>query len=211
MYSDSKRKERLTATQRFLLTASMCVPGGSYRCVIDIWGIHASPKKSKKARERFVWDWGECSSKNAKMMVQRCLDYGHNKNFRAYCNGKKYLPNLKPRYCKRQYAILEKLKQRYPAQGMLAWDLLRALSVVGGAYMGGAMEYAQAAELALMICKRLQENFSSWDDMMGSYLLGYQFWRGKRAIDRFCYYRLLRRWVCKASWDTPLKESEVVL
>lgn len=33
-------------------------------------------------------------------------------------------------------------------QGMLAWDLVRVLSIVGGAYMGGIMEYKEAVKIA---------------------------------------------------------------
>ena len=68
-------------------------------------------------------------------------------------------------------------------QGMLAWDLVRVLSIVGGAYMGGIMEYKEAVKIAFEACKRLQENFTSWDDMVANYTLGYQFWRDKRQKD----------------------------
>ena len=33
-------------------------------------------------------------------------------------------------------------------QDMLAWDLVRVLSIVGGAYMGGIMEYKEAVKIA---------------------------------------------------------------
>ena len=46
------------------------------------------------------------------------------------------------------------------------------------------MEYGEAVRIAFETCKLLQENFSSWDDMVGSYTLGYQLWRGKRKTDR---------------------------
>ncbi len=49
---------------------------------------------------------------------------------------------------------------------------------------GGVMEYGEAVRIAFETCKLLQENFSSWDDMVGSYTLGYQLWRGKRKTDR---------------------------
>lgn len=100
---------------------------------------------------------------------------------------------------------------KYPNQGMLGWDLVRVLSIVGAAYMGGIMEYGEAAGIALDTCRLLQENFSSWDDMVGSYTLGYQQWRGRKKKDRLKYYKKLKRysWIYKISWDTVLREDEL--
>ena len=76
--------------------------------------------------------------------------------------------------------------------------------------MGGVMEYEEAVKIALKACRLLQENFSSWDDMVGSYNLGYQFWRGKKKTDRLRYYKKLKRtWIYKISWNTVLKEDEL--
>ena len=115
------------------------------------------------------------------------------------------------KYTDFQLGLLEEMKQKYPEQGMLGWDLVRALSVVGGAYMGGIMEYEEAAKIAFQACRLLQENFSLWDDMVGSYTLGYQFWRGKKKRDRLKYYKKLKRrsWIYKISWNTTLKEDEL--
>lgn len=74
------------------------------------------------------------------------------------------------------------------------------------------MEYGEAVRIAFETCKLLQENFSSWDDMVGSYTLGYQLWRGKRKKDRLKYYKRLKKssWIYRsAPWDTVLKEEEL--
>ena len=95
-------------------------------------------------------------------------------------------------------------------QDMLAWDLVRVLSIVGGAYMGGIMEYKEAVEIAFEACKRLQENFTSWDDMVANYTLGYQFWRDKRQKDRWKYYKKLKKtWIFKIAWNTELIERDI--
>ena len=77
--------------------------------------------------------------------------------------------------------------------------------------MGGIMEYKEAVKIAFDTCKLMQENFTSWDDMVGSYTLGYQFWRGKKKKDRLKYYKRLKRmsWIYKIAWNTPLKEEEL--
>ena len=76
--------------------------------------------------------------------------------------------------------------------------------------MGGIMEYEEAAKIALETCRMLQDHFSSWDDMVGSYTLGYQFWRGKKMTDRLKYYKRLKKtWIYQIAWDTDLREEEL--
>ena len=76
--------------------------------------------------------------------------------------------------------------------------------------MGGIMEYEEAAKIALEACRTLQNNFSCWDDMVGSYTLGYQYWRGKKKKDRLKYYqRMKKTWIYLISWNTPLREEEL--
>ena len=56
----------------------------------------------------------------------------------------------------------------------------------------------------------LQENFTSWDDMVANYTLGYQFWCDKRQKDRWEYYKKLKKtWIFKIAWNTELIESDI--
>ncbi len=107
--------------------------------------------------------------------------------------------------------LVEQLMNREDSkQGMLGWNLVRVLSIVGSAYMGGIMEYEEAAGIALKTCRILQSNFSSWDNMVESYTVGYQKWRGKKKKDRLRYYqRLKKTWVYEIDWNTELKEEEL--
>lgn len=203
-------KKTLTPTQKFILAASSPTLGNNYKCVIDIWDTHTSESKVEQVKELFEWGWGDFTYENAKEMAEDCIERGYNSKYKEYCNSDPNSPEIALKYNAMQRQLLEEMKQKYPKQGMLAWDLVRALSVVGGAYMGGIMEYGEAAKIAFQVCKILQENFSSWDDMVGNYTLGYQFWRGEKKKDRLKYYKKLKRtWIYKISWNTVLKEEEL--
>lgn len=205
-----KQASELTPTQRFILAASSPTIGNNYKCVIDIWDTHLSGEKRDRVKTLFEWGWGEFTYENAKNMADECLGHGYNEKFKEYCSAGPS-SELTSRYTDIQLMMLEEMKQKYPKQGMLAWDLVRVLSIVGGAYMGGIMEYEEAVKIAFTASRLLQENFSSWDDMVGSYTLGYQFWRGKKKKDRLKYYKRLKRrsWIYKISWDTTLREEEL--
>ena len=209
----------LTKTQHFILAASSPTTGNKYKCVIDIWNTRQSEAEKQRAVTLYEWGWGELTCENAKKWAEDCMTSGHNRKYKEYCNAISSPESASQAsailrttwgFTDFQMKLLKKMKQKYPKQGMLGWDLVRALSVVGGAYMGGCMEYREASEIALKACRLLQENFSSWDDMVGSYTLGYQFWRGKRRTDRLKYYRKLKKsWIYNIAWDTPLKEAEL--
>ena len=200
----------LTPTQKFILAASSPTIGNNYKCVIDIWDTHLSDAEIDRVIKLFEWGWGDFTYENAKKQVDECMNGGYNLKYKDYCSLDASSPELASKYTDFQLQLLKEMKQKYPEQGMLAWDLVRVLSIVGGAYMGGIMEYEEAVKIAFEACKRLQENFTSWDDMVGNYTLGYQFWRGKRQKDRWKYYKKLKRnWIFKIAWNTELKESDI--
>ncbi len=199
----------LSPTQKFILAASSPTIGNQYKCVIDIWDTHTSADEVERVKQLFEWGWGEFSYENVKEMVDHCLHQGYNMKYQEYCNAGTS-SEFTSKYTTFQCKMLEEMRKKYPQQGMLAWDLVRVLSIVGGAYMGGIMEYEEAAKIALKTCRMLQDNFSSWDDMVGSYTLGYQFWRGKKKTDRLKYYKRLKKtWIYQIAWNTDLQEEEL--
>ena len=204
-------RKTLTPTQKFILAASSPTMGSNYKCVIDIWETRASEREVETAKTLFEWGWGEFTYENAINMAEECLNSGYNKKYKEYCCADMPSAEISSQYSDLQIKLLEQMKQQYPKQGMLAWDLVRVLSIVGGAYMGGIMEYEEAVKIAFKACKLLQENFSSWDDMVSNYTLGYQFWRNERKTDRLKYYKRLKRrsWIYKISWNTTLREEEL--
>lgn len=203
-----ENKGTLTPTQRFILAASSATLGNEYKCVIDIWGTRDKDTGRQKAKELFTWGWGAHTRENAVETAQDMIERGLSPRYRIYCGID--TEEARPEPTEFEIGIFEEVRQRFPEQGTLAWDLVRALSVVGGAYMSGIMEYDEAAGLALEACRKLQQNFSSWDEVAENYTLGYQLWRGKRMTDRLRYYKRLKKtWIYDIPWDTVLKEEEL--
>lgn len=85
------------------------------------------------------------------------------------------------------------------ADDIAAWDLCRVNQLYAQFYICGYMTYEEAMDASLENSLILQEMYSSWEDMVQSYLLGYQFWKGDLALEedsptqqRFqCYLELL--------------------
>lgn len=63
------------------------------------------------------------------------------------------------------------------ADYMAAWDLCRANQLYAAFYLCGYMTYEEAMDASLENSLILQKMYSSWDEMMDGYLLGYQFWQ----------------------------------
>ncbi len=202
--------EELTPTQKFILAASSATRGQEYKCVIDIWDTHSSEKGRERAKELYEWGWGRLTCEKARETAETCMNSGYNKKYLIYTGAIQPTENDNTSFTEYQKKLLDEMHERYPEQGMLAWDLVRTLSIVGGAYMSGVMPYDVASKLALEACRRLQQSFSSWDDVAENYTLGYQFWRGSRKTDRLKYYKKLKKtWIYEIPWDTPLNEEEL--
>ena len=81
---------------------------------------------------------------------------------------------------------------------MAAWDLCRINQLCGDYYVCGYMTYEEAMDISLENSLVLQEKYSSWDELMGSYMLGYQFWQSdpcltddSPTLERYHYYEEL--------------------
>lgn len=79
-----------------------------------------------------------------------------------------------------------------------AWDLCRINELCGDYYICGYMTYEEAMDISLENSLYLQEKYSSWDELMNSYILGYQFWQSdpcatddSPTLERYRYYELL--------------------
>ncbi|GFI46846.1 hypothetical protein IMSAGC019_02166 [Lachnospiraceae bacterium] len=100
---------------------------------------------------------------------------------------------------------------------MAAWDLCRLNQMYASYYICGYMTYEEAMDASLENSLELQEMFSSWEEMMESYLLGYQFWQsesGKKedspTQERYRIYEMLQALEdspYKLAWDMELKKS----
>jgi len=61
---------------------------------------------------------------------------------------------------------------------ILAWDLCRINQVAAWCYVAGYYSLEESLEIQLLNSEEIQAAFDSWDDMMKSYLYGFQYWVG---------------------------------
>jgi hypothetical protein len=73
-------------------------------------------------------------------------------------------------------------------KGILAWDLVRYIALCRWGYAAGYRPVMDAWNRIMPAALRLQQTFSSWQDMQNDYLLGRQFWSPEQTQengDRF--------------------------
>ena len=107
--------------------------------------------------------------------------------------------------------------QKYGENAIAAWDYCRILQLYGYFYVADLYTEQEALDASLEAAKTLQTMYPSWDDLMQSYLYGYQYWQEDDASDptsatgkRTAAYETL-----KASaenpyvldWNTPLTKT----
>lgn len=103
------------------------------------------------------------------------------------------------------------------ADYIAAWDLCRVNQLYADFYLCGYMTYEEAMDASLENSSILQQMYSSWEDMVNAYLLGYQFWRSdpvmtddSPTLQRYqCYLDLLEmeNGPYTLDWNMELQKS----
>lgn len=81
-------------------------------------------------------------------------------------------------YYKLRYHLIETIITKYGDKGIIAWDWFRALHLTSACYVAGHLSYYESLDLSLLVAQEIQKCFSSWDEYIDNYLLGYQYWSG---------------------------------
>lgn len=92
------------------------------------------------------------------------------------------------------YAMYEE----YGIDAITGWDCCRAMNLLGYYYIAGYYGKEEALDLSLEIAQEIQPLFDSWDDLMDSYLRGYEFWSEESSASRKALYEKI-----KARDDSP--------
>lgn len=72
------------------------------------------------------------------------------------------------------------------------WDYCRALNLLSYYYIAGYYTEEEALNKSLEIAQTAQSLFDSWDDMIGSYMLGYEYWAEESSAERRAIYEELK-------------------
>lgn len=74
------------------------------------------------------------------------------------------------------YQVVYEAYSQFGENAIAGWDLSRAMQMCAWYYLAGYYTYEEAMDASLEIATRLQSTFGSWDEMMQSYLYGFQYW-----------------------------------
>ncbi|MFV0476860.1 MAG: DUF1266 domain-containing protein [Parahaliea sp.] len=79
-----------------------------------------------------------------------------------------------------EYNAIDKLvwanREAFKEKGLLAWDLVRAIGILGWGYQAGYASKEEAYAYCLRIAQKVQANFSSHAEMADNYIAGYLYW-----------------------------------
>lgn len=94
----------------------------------------------------------------------------------------------------RYLIVYEMYHQGISSDDIAAWDLCRVNQLYADAYVCGYLSYEEAMDGSLQNSLILQKKFASWEEMIDSYMLGYQFWQNDLCITDDS--PTLERWAC---------------
>lgn len=72
------------------------------------------------------------------------------------------------------------------------WDYCRAMNLLSFYYLAGYYTEQEALDKSLEIAQTMQPLFESWDDLVDSYLTGYEYWSMESADERRAIYEDLK-------------------
>lgn len=110
-------------------------------------------------------------------------------------------------------AFIARSYEAYKAKGPHAidgWDLCRAMSLLGWYYVADYYTESEALDKSLEVAQVIQKTFSSWDDLMDSYFLGYEYWASEDSSPRREVYEDIKTRdgsPYALPWDLPLERS----
>lgn len=194
-------KARLTPTMKFILATNATTIFYSFKTCIDINCYKYSFLPKKFAKYLLKMGWGIHNREETIEMIEWLIEDGHNKSFTEE------VKELSEEELKS--VGIEK------DQDILSWDLCRIIYICGGAYLCGYLKYKEAIAYCVYTCEILQKSYTSWDDMMASYLQGVSYWQGDDEVtnSRLRHYKKLKNkknGLYDIPWNTTLDKNDVI-
>lgn len=192
-------------------------------------GLHSlrggipSPEHSEAEKSRLVSWWGIHSRQDLLDTLKQQETGGHN---RSWFRIKRMLDSKQGQKLTWQETILDRdaeeasnrveLVEAYGKQfgdrGLMAWDLCRNICLIRWGYDVGFLTEDECYSMMMPYARKLQANYTSWQQLGQEYLVGRNFWskteyeNGREKTDE-AMVRLLHLptspWV-KLPWDTKL-------
>lgn len=90
------------------------------------------------------------------------------------------------------YAEMFGFYEQYGPDAIAGWDYCRAMNLMSFYYLAGYYTEQEALDTSLEIARTMQPLFESWDDLMSSYMRGYEYWAEESAEERRALYEDLK-------------------
>jgi hypothetical protein len=90
-----------------------------------------------------------------------------------------------------QLDIVHKHGRALGQKGILAWDVIRYISLCRWGYLAGYLSDTEAWDLIMPAALRLQQTFASWQDLQSDYLIGREFWSVEQSESNGARYRAI--------------------
>lgn len=135
------------------------------------------PQDVEKAQSKLKTDWGIVNKDKFKNTTHWLLYEGHTSSYRNLVMSNDFSDyDDIPKRRTDMINVCKEIDLNYRDKGLLAWDICRVVLLASLTYKAGYISFEESISYSINACTILQENFSSWDDMMGNYILGYKFW-----------------------------------
>lgn len=98
----------------------------------------------------------------------------------------------------KMYLSWYEMYEQYGENAIDGWDYCRALNLMSFYYLAGYYTEQEALDKSLEIAQTVQPLFDSWDDLVASYMRGYEYWAEESSAERQATYEEI-----KARDDNP--------
>ncbi len=82
--------------------------------------------------------------------------------------------------------------EQYGENTITGWDCCRAMNLLSFYYIAGYYTEAEALDASLEIAKTIQPLYESWDELIMSYMYGYEYWAFESSEERWAVYEDLK-------------------
>lgn len=203
--------------------------GGNWRLV---GGMELSPYNERLNKVLLERDWDVDDRESAMETIEWLREEGHRETFREYrkeledmelldVNADVFLETLTSSemegYLFRYVIVYSLYQSGLDEDAIAAWDLCRINQLCGDFYICGYMTYEEAMDISLENSLVLQGKYASWDELVNSYMLGYQFWKSdpcttedSPTLQRYHYYEMLLEMLdgpYELDWNMELKKD----
>lgn len=175
-------------------------------------GLAANEESKTLEQESLSEWWGVTDRASADETLDWALNEGHRANFgeemdyleqggffqmdedgrTAFLQENFNFDSDKITYYAAFYPSAYKAYKERGAKAIAGWDYCRAMNLLSFYYLAGYYTETEALDKSLEIAQMIQPEFTSWDEMMESYLLGYEYWSEESSDERRGIYEDLK-------------------